>query len=236
MTDSRGVGYPDLTRCFLDLAANYFWPLLEEVAPKLGTYEPLVEAAYHVADFLFRMCARRRSSYILVHRDIMQRHSKVFEILEYAGFISRRDASRALKSGGRGVTFAVNLCNLLEATQGGRLTTEIAEGWLSGIVDPVELHSSNVEFADIYIPDVEVDRGGEQVELPILLKDVSTLKKSNAYPYGLTDDKINRLKDAGLERIVDVAEASDRKLLEIDYVGPRHLKRIRDVVYQAIWM
>lgn len=33
------VGLTALSSCFLSLASNYYWPLLEEVAPKLGVYE-----------------------------------------------------------------------------------------------------------------------------------------------------------------------------------------------------
>jgi len=45
MQEFAAVTYPELTKCLLDLSSNYFWPLLEEVAPKLGTYEVLVEPA-----------------------------------------------------------------------------------------------------------------------------------------------------------------------------------------------
>ena len=89
MQEFDAAGYPELTKCLLDLSGNYFWPLLEEVAPKLGSYEILVPPAEQIAQHIFSSCARKGVSYCLIHRDIMQRQSKVYEILEYAGFISK---------------------------------------------------------------------------------------------------------------------------------------------------
>jgi hypothetical protein len=231
MREFSSIGYPELTKTLLELSGNYFWPLLEEVAPKLGSYEVLVDPAQEIAQHIFLACAKKGVSYCLVHREIMQRQSKIYEILEYAGFISKREASRAMKSGGRGVVFSVNLCNLLEVTSGRRLTSELAHQWTQGTDDPYELHVSNPEYAKIQIPNPSTDQ-----TLSILYKPISTLGRSNAYPYGLTDDKISRLEDAGFETIVSVAEADDDNILGIHMIGPQSLKRIRDVVFQAIWM
>lgn len=225
------AGYPEITKCLLDLSGNYFWPLLEEVAPKLGSYEILVPAAQEVAQHIFQACARGRVSYCLVHREIMQRNSKIFEILEYAGFISRRDASLAMKSGGRGVMYSVNLCNLLDETSGRRLTSELASQWTQGTDRPFELHISNPDFAKIQIPEPDGDD-----DLSILRKPVQTLKRSNAYPYGLTGDKVQRLTEAGFKSILQLAEAPDDAILEIHMIGPKSLKAIRDVIHQAVWM
>jgi hypothetical protein len=30
------VGIPEVTKCFLEMAMDHYWPLMEEVAPKLG--------------------------------------------------------------------------------------------------------------------------------------------------------------------------------------------------------
>lgn len=231
MREFSAIGYPELTKCMLELSGNYFWPLLEEVAPKLGSYEVLVEPAQEIAQHIFLSCAKKGTTYCLIHRDIMQRQSKIFEILEYAGFISKREASRALKSGGRGVVYFVNLCNLLDVTAGKRLTSELANQWIEGLDDPFELHVSNPEYSKIRVPDPKPEH-----ELSILSKPIETLAQSNAYPYGLTTDKIVRLREAGINSIQDLAEVSDDKILDIYMVGPRSLKRIRDVVYQAIWM
>lgn len=231
MQEFETTGYPELTKCLLDLSGNYFWPLLEEVAPKLGSYEVLVAPAQEIAQHIFSSCARKGVIYCLIHRDIMQRQSKIYEILEYAGFIAKREASRAMKSGGRGAVFAVNLCNLLEMTPGRRLTSELAQQWIERTDDPFEFHVNNPDLSRVKIPDP-----GPERDLSILGKPISTLAQSNAYPYGLTADKIVRLEEGGLETILDVAEATDDQILAIHMVGPRSLKRIRDAVYQAIWM
>lgn len=231
LVDSPTIGYPELTRSLLDLSGNYFWPLLDEVAPKLGSYEVLVRPAQQIAELVFNACAKKGVSYFLVHRELVQRYSKLFEILEYAGFISRRDASRALKSGGRGVVYAVNLCNLLDVTSGRRLTAELAAAWTQGTEDPFEVHVSNPELAKIEVPEPEPGK-----QMSVLAKPVRSLMRSNAYPYGLTEDKVERLEGAGIGSVLDVASAGDGTLLSIPMIGPKHLKRIRDVVFQAIWM
>ncbi|WID94653.1 hypothetical protein QO058_17665 [Bosea vestrisii] len=231
INESESVGYPELTKCLLFLSADYFWPLLEEVAPKLGSYEILVNPAQSIAQFIFINCAKKESSYCLIHRDVIQKQSKIFEILEYAGFFSRREASRALKSGGRGVVLSANLCNLLEVTPGNRLTSELATQWLDGSDEPFELHVMNPDYNRIAIPEI-----GSDADLTIFSKGISTLQRSNAYPYGLTFDKVWRLENNGYTTIQDVAEADDEAILSIYMIGPRSLKRIRDVIYQAIWM
>ncbi|KRQ01286.1 hypothetical protein AOQ73_18195 [Bradyrhizobium pachyrhizi] len=231
LQEFSAVGYPELTKCLLELSMNYFWPLLDEVAPKLGSYEVLVPPSSEVAHLIFSRCARRGVPYALIHRDVMQRMSKIFEILEYAGFISKREASRAMKSGGRGVVYSVNLCNLLEMTSGRRLTSDLASQWTEGTEEPYELRYSNNALSQIDIPSP-----GPEQDLAILRKPISILKKSPIYPYGLTEDKIERLEGAGLTTIRSVAEAEDSEILRINMVGKANLKRIRDVVFQAIWM
>ncbi|QND75002.1 hypothetical protein [Tardiphaga robiniae] len=127
--------------------------------------------------------------------------------------------------------FSVNLCNLLEVTSGKRLTSDLATQWIDDVDDPYELHVSNPEYAKIKVPDP-----GPEQELSILSKPIKILAQSNAYPYGLTNDKIERLEEAGYETIMDIAEATDETILSIYMIGPRSLSRIRDVIYQAIWM
>lgn len=53
------------------------------------------------------------------------------------------------------------------------------------------------------------------------------VNKSPAYPYGLTQDLIGKLTDAGLQTVGQLAVADDRKLDDIDYVGSVTIKRIR---------
>ena len=79
----------------------------------------------------------------------------------------------------------------------------------------------------------ELVEGGD---LRVLDLPIDQLRRSRAYPYGLTDDKITRLLDAGITTIGRLADAPDASLLAIEYVGERSLKRIRDVQHQAISM
>ena len=231
LADER-IGMPQLTATLLDLAAGYYWPLLDEVKPKLGRYTPAVETAAEIADILFRDCASNGdSSSALIHRKIVSRYSKPFEILEYAGFIARREASRAMKSGGRGSRFAMNLCNLLEMKTGARLTREIFSAWSSPESKFLEIHEKGDHFKD-----VEVPLPASLEDLGILDYKVDALEKSKAYPYGLTELKIDRLRAAGIETIGQLALTSDETLLRIESVGEVFVDRIRSVVAQAIWM
>lgn len=228
--ESVSVGYPELTNAFLNIASNYFWPLLEEVAPKLGMYEPLVPPSEKIARHLFDLSAERKTGYVLIHREIVQRFGKIFEILEYAGFISKRDASRAMKSGGRGTVYAVNLCNLLEAISGNRLTVDLSRT-LTNSKEVAELHVSSS-----FVQTIELPQLSEDADLRILDLAIEKLEKSDTYPYGLTKNKVEKLKEAGFTTIGQLAEASDAVLLRIDTIGTKSLNRIKDVVYQAIWM
>ena len=80
------VGLPELGDILLHLAVNHFWPLLEELKPKLGVYQPMVAPATSIAQVLLEKCGNaegRRSA--LVHKDIIERLAKPFEMLEYVG-------------------------------------------------------------------------------------------------------------------------------------------------------
>jgi hypothetical protein len=232
------IGIPEVTKCFLEMATDHYWPLMEEVAPKLGVYEPLVDPAREVMEAIVKHASRIRDrarnvapDRVLIHRQIVSQYNKIFEILEYLGFVARREASRALKSGGRGPVFAINLCNLLDSVPSKRLTIEMIEEWVEGIPEPAELHISGPTFQGIKLPPLPNEHG-----LAILDKPVSVLGKSAAYPYGLTPNLIERLTEAGIATVGEVANTTDERLDRIDYVGEAKIKRIRDVVYQAIWM
>ena len=233
------IGIPEVTQCFLDMATDYFWPLMEEVAPKLGMYEALVEPAREIVEAIVDHAAkpvRERSrtvaqDRVLIHRQIVSQYLKVFEILEYLGFVARREASRAMKSGGRGPVFAINLCNLLDSIPTKRLTAEIIEEWINGVSEPAELHVSGSAFQSIKLPLLPVEHG-----LAILERSVNDLGRSRAYPYGLTTNLIERLSGAGITTVGQIANSSDTELDQIDYIGTERIKIIRDVLYQAIWM
>jgi hypothetical protein len=231
------IGIPDINKCFLDMATDYYWPLMDEVAPKLGVYEPLVEPARDLFEAIVSNLKDRQHrgtspDRVLIHRQIIGSYAKLFEILEYLGFMARREASRAMKSGGRGPVFALNLCNLIEGgAVPSRLTREVIDGWLEGPTDPAEFHVTGTAFQNIRLPSLSVERG-----LSILDRPVSGLAKSPAYPYGLTQDMINRLNDAGIQTVGELAATDDTTLDDIEYVGKAKIQRIRAVVQQAIWM
>jgi hypothetical protein len=226
------IGLTALSDTILFLAHNYYWPLLDEVTPKLGKYRPMVEPAKEIADQIVNDCASAKPfrKSVLVHRDLISKMSKPFEVLEYVGFISRREASRSMKSGGRGTRFAVNLCLLFEQIPGSRLTNDIYIRLENDKSEPFEEHITG-RMLKIVIP----PPSGE-VELKILSESVSCLKKSNAYPYGLTQRMITALRGTGIKTVKDLSETSDAKLDAISYVGVATIKRIRNVVGQAVWM
>lgn len=233
------IGIPDVTQCLLDMASDYFWPLMDEVAPKLGIYEVLIDPAREVVEAIVEHTTKldRASSRtiapdrVLIHRQIVSQCLKVFEILEYLGFVAKREASRALKSGGRGPIYAINLCSLLESTPTRRLTLEMIEEWLQGSSEPAELHASGSAFQAIRLPQLSEEHG-----LAILGKEIDVLAKSSAYPYGLTAPIIQRLKSGGMTTVGQLAKATDAELDAIGYIGEVKIKVIRDVVFQAIWM
>jgi hypothetical protein len=233
------IGIPDVQQCMLDMASDYFWPLMEEVAPKLGIYEALVDPARDVMEAVVEHATRpvktaaRTIAHdrILIHRQIVSQYLKIFEILEYLGFVAKREASRALKSGGRGPIYAINLCSLLESSPSRRLTFEMIEEWLQGNSEPAELHVASMSFHHIKLPQLPEENG-----LAILNKEIKVLGRSSAYPYGLTEPIIQRLSAAGMTTVGKLANAKDQELDEIDYIGEVKIKVIRDVVFQAIWM
>ncbi len=231
VVEGSRIGLDTLGETLISLSSNYYWPLLEELKPKLGVYEVMIDPALEIAEIIFKDCGQkgaRRS--VLVHRDIIHKLAKPFEMLEYAGFIARRDVSRAMKSGGRGTRFSINLCNLLEETPGSRLTRDLFERWKSRNQKHVEFHRES-KLSRIQLPELQ-----EVKELAILNEPVQKLEKSPAYPYGLTNLKREVLLGAGIKTVRDLAEASDETLLSLRSIGGRSLERVRNVVAQAVWM
>lgn len=238
-SDVEKVSVPEVNARLINMAQDYYWPLMEEVAPKLGVYEPLVEIATEIFNRLIENIVRPVLSSsrhiaqdrVIIHRKIYSGFSKEFEILEYLGFFAKREASRSMKSGGRGPVFAVNLCSILEEVPTKRLTFEMAEEWMSEISDPSEVHINTSLLSGIEAPDLDHENA-----LAILDKDIQVLAKSDAYPYGLTEDKIERLKGQGIVTVQQLADTTDDELENIDKVGPATIQRIRNVMRQAIWM
>lgn len=227
---SSWVTITHLSETFKQLANNYFWPLLEEIEPKLGVYEPMVAPAQQIAEIFFEKAGEKSERSVLVLREIAQRLNKPLEILEYAGFIARKEVSRAMKSRGRGTRYVLNLCNITEYLELGRINPAMQDKWLSFKDDSVEFHRGS-ELYKLELPEPLPEH-----ELDILKKDVSILKKSNAYPYGLTDYMVNILEQNAIKTLEDLVNTPDGILLGYPQIGPQTLKRIKSTVNQAIWM
>lgn len=231
--ESEKIGLPELTETLIELASNYYWPLLDEIRPKLGVYEPMVETSRVVAELLFAECGQKTNNPrdVIVHRDIDEKFSKPLQILEYAGFMSKREASRALKSGGRGARYALNLCSVLEQSPGSRLTRSLFDKWIDHPREEAVQFSKGSKLSEINLPNTSPD-----ADLAIFNHEISALSKSNAYPYGLSAQKIQLLKDANYHTVGDLVEATDQDLDDIRGIGTATVLRIRNVLGQAIWM
>lgn len=224
------IGFQTLTGTFLKLSREFYWPMLDEVKFKLGVYEVMIEPSEQLVDYIYQACGNKGAISCIVHRNLVNRLSKPFEILEYAGFISRREASRAMKSGGRGTRYVMNLCNMLEYVPGSRLSKELIDKWDNREVEDVQF-SQGSGLAEIELPILEDQQGLEILDFPI-----EKLKKSNVFPYGLTDNKLELLKGHNLISVGDLAEVSDAELLKIEGIGKKTVERFRNVLGQAIWM
>ncbi|QTA88539.1 ATP-binding protein [Desulfonema magnum] len=228
--DNAKIGVSNLGAVLLSLCGNYYWPLLEELKPKLGKHELMIEPAINIAEIMFGICGKRERRSAIIHRNIINKLAKPFEMLEYAGFISRRDVSRAMKSGGRGSRFVLSLCVLLENTPGTRLTNNLFQQWSTEHDEPAEFHRGS-EINTIELPELP-----DSADLSVINKSVRELAKSKIYPYGLTEQKIQLLIEAGIETIGDLISANDKQLLSLKSVGSQTLERFRSVAAQAIWM
>lgn len=229
------IGLLEIEKTLKNLAIEYYWPLLEELEPKLGKYEPLVEPSRELAEILYEDVSKLvdRPDYgpsCLINREVVERLKKLFEIMEYAGFVVKRDSSRAMKNGGRGTRYILNLCNLLEVMPSNRLTTDLFNKWITIEKEYTQIHRRGI-LDKITLPPLD-----DSSNLGILEKDISVLAKSKAYPYGLTPHRMARLQLGNFSTVGAVAEAKDEELLELQDIGDHWLNRIRSVVGQAIWM
>lgn len=238
-SDEEKISIPIVNRAMLEMATQYYWPLMEEVAPKLGEYEPLLDTSRELFEAIVAISVKPSTSgskniaqeRVLIHRQHVAKFSKPFEILEYLGFLIKREASRGMKSGGRGSVYALNLCNLLDQMPTGRLTIDGIREWISDRSDLGEIHSSASTFSHIELPEPL-----DTADLKIFKSNIDCLKRSPAYPYGLTEDKIGRLTRAGYVTVEQLASATDDELDAIFRIGDKTIEKIKDNVYQAIWM
>lgn len=226
-TDEKSIGLASIGQTFVTLTTNYYWPLLDEVKPKLGKYEPVIEPSRAIAEMLLR----QGKTSVLVHREIISRLLKAFEILEYLGFIGKRESSRAMKSGGRGCRYALNLCMLYENVPGRRLTVDLFNKWTDRTEEPAELHIKGTATNSIKMP-LPI----EGAELGILSEPVEKLRKSQTYPYGLTEKMIETLLKGGYTNVKGLSEATDEELDKLPWVGTATVRRMKNVVGQAIWL
>lgn len=220
-----------LSETLLELSSGFFWPMIEEIKYKIGVYEPLMDSCMNIAEIIYKECGEKKATTFIIHRNLANKFAKPLEILEYAGFISKREASRGMKKGGRGTRFAINLCNTLEKVAGTRLTRELYNEWKNPKVEDVQFSANSMFFSEIDLPEIDIDRN-----IGILELDIDKLKKSDVFPYGLTDDKLQRLKEHGYKKVGELAEATEGELKEIYMIGDKTVQRIRNVVEQAIWM
>nr|WP_295379183.1 hypothetical protein [Pseudoxanthomonas sp.] len=232
-SSSRRIGLPELSETLIELSSNYYWPLLDEIKPKLGMYEPMVSVAQDVANMIFSECGQKvnHPRDVLVRREVDEHLAKPLQILEYAGFMSKREASRALKSGGRGARYALNLCTLLEQTSGSRLTKNLFDNWINPAREEAVQFNKGGVLSEVSLPETPSTE-----DLAIFFEPITTLEKSKVYPYGLSQQKIQALQDAGFTTIRDLVDADDDALDEVRSVGEAMVKKIRNVLGQAIWM
>jgi hypothetical protein len=216
------------------LASGYLFPALEELQTKLGAYAPMLEVAEKIVPIFFEKCGIKKTNSMIVHREHAQRLAKVFEILEYSGFIAKREASRTLKTAsGRGPRYALALGPLFEQIHGITLSKDLIHTLLRPTIPIDEL----VEFAPVSaLSEFDSPAINDDHPLDILLLPVSKLQKSDALPYGLTQLMINALSSSGYNTIQDVVKLSHEQLCEIPQIWESKAKRIRNAVEQAIWM
>ncbi|MCC5803789.1 hypothetical protein [Rossellomorea vietnamensis] len=236
ITEDDSIGIREIDSTLKYLATEYYWPLLEELEPKLGRYEPLIEPTRELAEILYKDVSESvdKPEYgpsFLIHRENIERLKKLFEIMEYVGFLVKRDSSRAMKNGGRGARYILNLCNLIEVMPGNRLTHDLFDKWNSIEKEYTQIYRRGI-LDKISLP----PHDDESESLGIITKPINVLKKSKAYPYGLTSHRIEKLEEAGYITVGSVAEADNEDLLRINDIGDHWLQRIRSVVGQAIWM
>ncbi|MBM7355458.1 helix-hairpin-helix domain-containing protein [Lelliottia amnigena] len=227
---SNKITITNISEAYKNLASNYYWPLIEEIEPKLGAYQPMVGISLKIAETLFSKAADKQQRTVIILREINQNLLKPLEILEYTGFISRREVSRSMKSRGRGTRYALNICNLAENLDGSRITLSLLEDWISNNDDSVEFHRGS-ELNSITLPEMNLD-----ADLDILNRPIDKLSKSKAYPYGITPSKLDILKENNINTVEDLAQATDEQLLALEGLGDRTLNRLRSVIHQAIWM
>lgn len=227
---SNSLTLSHISEAFKQLSNNYFWPLLEEIEPKLGIYIPMVSPAKDIAEILFNNAGNKSERSIIILREICQKYSKPLEILEYVGFISRKEVSRVMKSRGRGTRYVLNLCNIADYLAQGRINSDMSIKWTTFMDESIEYHRGS-EIYSVPLPEISTD-----LDLQILSMDIDQIKKSQAYPYGLTEFMIESLRSANFTTVESLINANESDLLKIERFGDKTVKRVMSTVNQAVWM
>lgn len=148
--EKQTISLNELRNSMRYLASDYYRPLLAETA---SNYEPLIDAARKLGERFSQTAEKAETASVAVHQEWVRKFMKPIEILEDAGFLSCREASRAMESGGRGPLFVLNLCNLSEVMGNEPLTQTRADAWLNK-TPPAEIDISSDIFSDIEIPEL----------------------------------------------------------------------------------
>jgi hypothetical protein len=223
----------EVSDCFKELAENHYFPLLEELEPKLGAYAQQVKTAIALATTIFDVGGAARTPLLTIHREHDQRLRKSFEILEYCGFLVRREASRSLTGGGgRGPRFALSFPCLVEKVKGVRVDNELFDRLMSVSPEVGEIPTGHPALSAIPTPTISDD----PVSLDLLELPIDRLAKSRIYPYGLTPEKLKILKEHGITTIGALAAMSESELQQLPRHGPAYAERAMHVARDAIWM
>jgi hypothetical protein len=223
----------EISDCFKELAENHYFPLLEELEPKLGAYAQQVKTANALAITIFDVGGVARTPLLTIHREHDQRLRKSFEILEYCGFLVRREASRSLTGGGgRGPRFALSFPCLVEKVKGVRVDNDLFERLMNSSPEVGEIPAGHPALAAIPTPIFSED----PVSLDLLDLPIDRLAKSRIYPYGLTPEKLKILKEYGIKTIGALAALSESDLQQLPRHGPAYADRAMQVARDAIWM
>ena len=75
-----------------------------------------------------------------------------------------------------------------------------------------------------------------ELEPEIFDDPIDTLKKSPAYPYGLSERIVDRLKTAGINTVRNLYDAPDDQLDQIHYIGEVRVRQLKNAVAQAVWL